>query len=249
MIVQQLRGGGLRLIEQHQHALVSGALAHAWRGLEPQPQILPHRLVMVCGLHDMPWVQHDKKPMIDQQGVVDFVRYPLQARLDLYRAGLDQLEAMDAYTALLTSAHYTRLMRRSATEAFLSHEEARQQRLLDRLPPHSVDVPADLFWLRLFDSLSLFLCMTPPQTRPEDHPAWLAPKNWARLPQGQSFDASWASPDHLCLDPFPLAHPITLSIPCLELGPCQDSRALLGDLQQEHLAWWRVTVGPPRPKA
>jgi hypothetical protein len=242
MIVQKLNSGGLRLIEQHQHALISGALAHAWTGLGPQPQRLSHRLVMACGLHDMPWLSADKKPIIDTEGVVDFVRYPLQPRLDLYQSGIDELEAVDTYVALMTSAHYLRLMRRSATPAFLQHEEARQKRLLALLPPDSVDVQGDLFWVRLFDTLSLYLCMTPPQTNPEDHPGWLAPPRWARLPQGQRFDVHWADPRTLTLDPFPLEHSLELAIPCTELAPCQDSRALMGGLKQDQPSWWRVCV-------
>lgn len=196
MIVQRTQGG-LRFITQRDHALLAGTLARAW-DVDLSPRCLE-----TIDRHDDPWIEEDQAPTADGQGGYhDFVTLDLATRLDLYTRGLDALGP--TYVALLTSLHYERLMGRSATERWKAAESARRAQLTEALFVDPDELEHDLSWLRFFDALSLYACMTAPDLDATNRPAWLNPDYWARDPAGRVLSPSWAGPEELVLEGAPI---------------------------------------------
>ncbi len=212
MIVQHLCRGGLRVIPQHEHALVSGAFAQAWR------KELGFDLVMAVAMHDFPWVEEDHRVhLTDDNTLMDFIHYPVDERLELYRRGVDKLETISPYSALTASLHYLTLMRQRATATYIHYEEARQRRLMTSPGLQAKNFKTALGYIRFFDALSLFLCMMAPEVVEEGKPSWLAPAVWAQAPGEEVLTLSWETPTCLRLSPSPLRQSLHFSIPCKHL--------------------------------
>ena len=201
MIVQR-RADGVRIIDQHEHGLLSGVLAGAWHAPRGFEQIL------LAGLHDLAWRRSDADPVFDPGlGLpYDFLTLPKAPRVVHYTEGLDELEQISAFAGLMTSRHYVSIVGRSAPEAWIEAERIRQARLRVRLSSWSDEgLDEALEWLRFFDTLSLFFCMTPPSALGvESLPGWLDPAVFARaVPESGPRPAfRWLSDEALAMDPF-----------------------------------------------
>lgn len=147
MLVQR-RGRTLRLVRQHDHAMAAGRMAHAWRGLGPRGRRgpadgpgaagagsdggrLPFRLVLAVALHDVAWRELDRRPRLDPERgrPFGFDEHPLAEKLEAYRRGLDEMEAVDPWLGLLGSLHYASFVGEDGAGAFLRREESRRRRL------------------------------------------------------------------------------------------------------------------------
>lgn len=131
-MIVQVRRAGLRLIRQHDHALMAGQLAHAWR---PEGDPLPFRLSLAVGLHDLAWRDLDREVRYDPATgrPHDFASYPLEPKLRAYSAGLDEMESLDPWVGLLGSLHYASFLDDERAPDFLAAERERQSRLRARL--------------------------------------------------------------------------------------------------------------------
>lgn len=245
-VIVQWREGGLRLIRQHDHGLVSGDLAHAWMEAEGAPPVSPI-LVTATALHDLSWRPADEVPSWNPATLRphDFQDYPADDKFSDVQDGLVLIEEVDAYAALLVSLHYATFP--GAPEWFVEGEEDRRDRLGDEI---GVAIPADdaieddLELLRLFDALSLYLCLTGPGTLPSGRPKWLGDQfsvnGWDDL-----LSARWAGPSALALDPWPFGSaPVTTEVPYRDLA-----RTSFDSEEQLVQAWnaaderiWRVTL-------
>lgn len=209
MIVQR-RGHSLRLIDQNDHAFISGELARFWIGLGV-PASVGLDTHMAIALHDASWMPSDAEPMRRPDGSApyDFQSLPLEAKKRLYRQGIDRLEAVYPYAALLVSIHYQAFIPKTELP-YHEHEHGRQQRLRAewrlRFPGERVD--RDYALLRLLDILSLRICMTQPGSYPEDWPAWVLQTTWMRRP----VHTHWERED-LVVDPYPFASELDLVVP------------------------------------
>ena len=200
--------GHVRLVTQAAHARLAGALARCWDVSLPQP------VLEAIDQHDDPWIETDASLRLDEEGgVYDFMTLPLDERLALYTRGIDAME--DPRVALLTSLHYVRLIKGQASEAWVAHERARQRSLAAALALDDATLATHLDWLRFFDVLSLYVCMTPPGASAAGRPYWLSPEVFARDPQGRRFVPRWGGPEHLVLEGAPMEE-VTFALPCTD---------------------------------
>ncbi len=218
MIVQR-RGPGLRLIEQHDHGLIAGEMAFAWREAEGSPEV-SEILVTATALHDLGWRRLDRVPRwsAETRGAVDFAEYRPGPKFRAAARGVEEVEELDPYAAMLVSMHYASFV--GAPRWFVEEQTARQEQLADEVDDDLPDpdaVETDLRLLRLFDVLSLYLCITPPGASPEGRPAWLGDQfevpGWEDL-----LTARWISDTALALDPWPFGEePVALEVPHRDL--------------------------------
>ncbi len=223
MLVQEL-GDRLRLIRQQDHAQLSGALAHVWR--DPAGEPLPYRLVWTTGVHDAAWIDLDRSPILNPESgrPHDFRRLPLARKLGPYRRGVARVAALDPYASLQVSRHYSSFLDADSgdaeVEAFLDTERERRAELVQRLPGRLREQPLlerELAYLKLFDTLSLYLCLTGPGVATETRPEWLVPDDEVETPEGRRVELSWRSEDKLVLDPAPLRPDVELRVPYRQL--------------------------------
>ncbi|MFW5740405.1 MAG: DUF3891 family protein [Myxococcota bacterium] len=213
MLVQQ-RTDAFHLIPQNEHALVSGEMARMWRGVANQPDVPALPAVLAIALHDSAWIETDEVPPFDPaRGLPhDFQSLPEDRKVALYGHGIDTLESIQPYAALLVSLHYDAFVHESEHPGFHQREVRRQQRLKAQLAPHIGDhqITRDIALLRLLDRLSLRLCLTPPNTVRDRWPSWVvAPAKWDEV----ELRTRWKDGDTLMFSPFPFAVPLQLTIP------------------------------------
>lgn len=235
MLVQK-RADGLRLIRQNDHALLAGRLATEWVGFEPQPDPLPFRATLAIALHDLAWARVDREPELAPTGLpyaFDTVDDPY--RLPLYAAGLDELERIDPYAALMASRHYLRFL--PIDPEFAPAEEARQKRLQKTLGASVGESDQLQYLLRHLDFLSLFLCLTDPAAI--DPAKWLEPEFVGQAPGG-TYQLAWADDQTVTANPFPFRRSLSLEWPIRDLpaGPFSSQEAL-------DAAW---AAAPPRSR-
>lgn len=217
MLVQIRRDGRLRLFRQHEHALVSGGLAAAWRGLGREPEWLSFELVLATALHDLAWRELDAQPRLDPDTgrPCPFHAFPLEEKLAAYRRGLDRLGRIHPYAGLLGSLHYTSFPEAGEAGAFQEAERERRERLrsvLDFGPEEEAGLRRDLGFLQLFDSLSIFLCLGPPSADVSAQPAWVEEAHHLVVPGDGAFHLTWADDDVVHADPFPFRETVDLRL-------------------------------------
>ncbi|MFW6200696.1 MAG: DUF3891 family protein [Gemmatimonadota bacterium] len=184
MLIQSRRDR-LRLIRQHDHGLVSGELAAAWEG-SLGSGAWDRVVVLAASLHDLGWRELDETPRWnhDTGRPYDFLDFPPEAKYEAASEGIDRIEELHPYAAVLASLHYSTFGSPGRPSDFAGDEEDRRVELLDSLgdeAPGPRQIQADLQALRLFDNLSLFLCLTPPGAEASSRPSWLTP-DLLRLP-------------------------------------------------------------------
>lgn len=205
MLIRQTHDDFECLTQEH-HALLSGLLAAEWT-----PSRLDPLLVHTIGLHDNPWRAADADPTFNPDTGLphDFITYPMEPKIELYRSGLDQLESVHPWTAYMVSRHYTTFAGTRDEEALTGPEQRRRDRLEDRLDEARLAEADDaLAWIKFFDVFSLHLCLTGPRAVADSIPRWLqAPSSWSEAPDGTDLELSWADDTTLQLGPWPFARP------------------------------------------
>ena len=106
MIVIHEPDNSLLLVWQRDHAASSAAMAEAWR----RPQVLEptmwRRFIEAVRRHDDGWTESEKAPILDDAGSpLDFKSIPTPHHVAVWRCGIDQAAAEDAYAALLVAQH------------------------------------------------------------------------------------------------------------------------------------------------
>lgn len=223
----QLRENGLRLIRQHDHALLAGRLAAAWQ-LPPAGPV-PWSTVLAVSLHDAMWISEDRGPRLDRSTgrPHDFASFPARLKRPMIADGVDRL-------------------RRVVPE--LGSAVADHHRALAEGPGPAPD-PV-LTRIRFFDVLSLVLCLTPPGSR--QPPSWLvdpppvAPDGFV-LPR-----VVWRDPDTAALSPWPfprLRDPQEWNVPFRDLpgGPWATGAELEAAWRQAPDARWPLRLAPGTP--
>ena len=205
MLIRPTTDATFECLSQEQHALLSGVLAGAWT-----PSRLDPMLVQIIGLHDTPWRAHDRTPELDPDAGLphDFISYPMGPKIEMYREGIDQLEALHPYAAYLVSRHYTTFAGTRDAAELTEPEAERRRRLEDELADDLVEAAdEDLGWIKFFDIFSLHLCLTGPGADPESIPRWLQdPTGWATAPDETELEIAWSDDATLTVDPWPFAH-------------------------------------------
>jgi hypothetical protein len=191
MLVQR-RGGALRLIRQHDHALLAGALAFCWRAADGGA--LSARTALATALHDAVWIAEDEQPRLDVASGAphDFTSLPGSEKRRFVERGLARMGQVDPDAAALVGAHH-----RALAEGV------------------QVDPASELAWLRFFDNLSLFICLTAPGSLPDARPGWLTAERI--VPPTGSLELRWTGDARLGLAPFPFGAPFSLAVPYRDL--------------------------------
>lgn len=261
MLIQYRRDGRLRLFRQHDHALASGALAAAWRGLDREPEPLPFEVVLATSLHDLAWRGLDRSPAVDpEEGrPLGFHEHPFLEKLSAYRSGLDEAEAIHPYAGMLGSLHYAHFVEseredrppseREEAAAFLEAEEARRRRLVERLDlglDEQAGARRHVRWLRMFDAVSLFLCLTPPPADGARRPEWVERARHPGTPDGGRFHLTWRDEEVVHVDPFPFGHAVELRLPYREFpaAPPRDEPVWRREWEAAPADVWWVSLRP-----
>ena len=222
MIIRE-REDAFVMIEQKDHALISGDLFANW-----QPQRLASRahtdaVRYAITNHDYGWHALDQMPFWnDVKGApYNFMDFPAIPKLIFYKYGIDELENLHPYAGLLASRHYVHLTTGdgeiAAAQEFIKLEQARQ----DRLKQEISDFDDALFefhyaMLAICDNLSLFLCLNEPGiSKAKEHPLF---QQGIPIPaaikqvQEDMFTIQWDGIDTIQLNPFPLQNTTTVQL-------------------------------------
>jgi hypothetical protein len=191
MLVQR-RADALRLIRQHDHALLAGALAFSWR--QGGGRALPWVTALATALHDVVWREQDERPLLDPTSGAphDFTTFPAPDKRRFVELGVERLAQVDPETAALVGDHH---------------------RTLAEGGPVAPDSP--LAWLRFFDNLSLWICLTPPGSVPEGRPGWL--RSATASPPTGALALGWDGDERVRLTPFPFGAPLSVAVPYRDL--------------------------------
>ena len=248
MLVQYRHDGRIRLFRQHDHALLAGELAAGWIGTARARTALPFDLVLAVALHDLAWNELDEFPVWDPEGrrPCAFHTYPLEPKIGAYRSGLDAVERIHPYAALLGSRHYTSLPDMQGLTELQESEAGRQARLRERLrlgPGDEARLERDLEYLKFFDILSINLCLTPPSASIEEQPEWLETAHHPETPEGGHIHVTWWDDDVVHVDPFPFRESLDVSLPFREIARELDGPdALAQEWEQASQDYWWLCI-------
>jgi hypothetical protein len=245
MIVRSLPGGVRILIDQHEHARLSGEMAAAW---DTGDGAIAPSVVEAARHHDYGWREWDRSPRLRaESGEPHSYRdVPPHDHLAIWERTVAAAWERGDGVGLLVSLHGCRFFARKERPedlAFLRRERERQGAVLgigaDRIPRHLPPaVAADHALMAFWDGLSLFLC-----DRWES--PWLveAPVSarMGRISVRREGEGSST------LTPFPFRHPLQLEIPARRVAgaPFGSQEALDAALHGAGRITlrWRLTPG------
>ena len=187
MIVRHQSDGSLILVNQSDHAKLSGILAAHWGNAQfmvPEPR---ESLIRAAAFHDCGWYSYETRPIYDleKKAPPNFPQAPLDTQqLKAFQGGLDWLWDIDPYAGLLISRHRTGLWRNRygsvafppppparvltpEVEAFIAFNEHKQEEALASLDRVQFLVNYQL--LQMLDLMSLFVCTSDPKEDRLEH--------------------------------------------------------------------------------
>lgn len=213
MIVRE-RPDSYVLVEQHEHARVSGEFARHWAAeLRPYDDT-----VYAVTNHDVGWRSLDAEVRFDPGSgrPYAFTDYPLEPKLRAYVDGLDLVEAHSPYAACLCSMHYASIVRNErapVAEEFVASELARQERAREGMSLEELgNLPYNFRLLQLCDSLSLFVCLNEPGRN--EHPYY---RDGLRF-MGETLWPVWEGSHTLTFKPNPFSEPFDIAVPFREIA-------------------------------
>ncbi|WP_028595999.1 DUF3891 family protein [Paenibacillus assamensis] len=193
---------------QHEHARFSGEIAAHLRSNLFENSNDIEAVVLAIQEHDRGWIRLDDTPIWNDRAAApfSFLDYPLLPKLVLYKVGLDEVEAMNDYAALLCSLHYSSFVHIQKSERldcihFIAHEKERQQQIRARLGELDEHMIASHFkLLQLCDDISLYVCMNEPGVSKENEHPWYK-EGFETIIQDQKINAHWVSANEIRIDP------------------------------------------------
>ncbi|MFC7062999.1 DUF3891 family protein [Halobacillus seohaensis] len=221
MIVNE-RDDQFLMINQHEHAMVSGELALQWKRKFLIRSKLREEADWAVSQHDRAWIPLDEHPIWNEASnrPYSFIDYPLKEKLSAYQRGVKEVSDRSIYAAILCSKHYQSFFSKDSEDPlviqFIMEEEKRRENLRTMM---KICVPSDIFQvhfdrLQFCDNLSLYVCMQEPGISKEQEVPWF--RNGFR----QQFDEApegvmprWIDGSHVSLDPFPFEQPLEVRIP------------------------------------
>ncbi|KHE72135.1 DUF3891 family protein [Halobacillus sp. BBL2006] len=221
MIVQE-RENEFLLIEQHDHAQISGQMVLEWKKNFLLRSKLREDADWAIAQHDRAWIPLDKNPKWndEENRPYSFIDYPLTEKIAAYQRGIEEVASQSLYAGMLCSMHYLSFFSEDSKDPeirqFISEEKKRQEDLFEAM---AMDVPKDIYLLhfkrlQFCDDLSLYVCMQEPGIPKEEEVSWF--RNGFR----QSFDfapdgimSHWVDEKQVSLKPFPFERPFEVQIP------------------------------------
>jgi hypothetical protein len=209
------------MIKQHDHAFLSGEITkHFNPALLNSDHHFGDTIDAACQ-HDRSWIGLDDTPIWNDEAGTPFTfsDYPLLVKMAFYKIGLDEIERVNLYSALLCSLHFCSFFTQSRNKdclAFLKEEAIRQKKLKKWLPEIDEELLQQHFRLLQFsDDLSLYACLNEPGTGKEDEHPWF--KNGFKNTEvfhkeDQRLVASWLNADEIKIDPSPFTSDFPLPL-------------------------------------
>lgn len=210
------------MIQQDHHAKISGNILERWRSeyfLGPE---FRESVEYATYQHDYGWREFDKQPFFNdkEHKPFSFFDFPDQPKIVLYKHGIDEVEKVDSYAAMLCSEHYKRFLvnnTSTSAQAFIKYEEIRQQKIIDTLDKfnkHLFEFHYGL--LQLADNLSLYICMNEPGTTKQNEHSFFKegiPTNTSlhRFCK-QTLQLKWLNEHTVMMKDFPFEGPITFKV-------------------------------------
>jgi hypothetical protein len=219
MIVREERDGSLVLINQTDHAKISGFFAAHWGNRDFERPHPYEPAVRAALYHDAGWNRYETSPRSDPQtgSVPNFLQVPTdRAQLAAFQWAIDWLTEIDPYAGLLISKHRTGLWRgrydaishppfsnanlSPGVEAFVADNEAKQKEQERAFDARELRVNYQL--LQFWDLLSLYFCMRPPV----DQYIEPIPQTYGQA-QGTRVMLKVVSAHEVAIDPYPFDVP------------------------------------------
>lgn len=222
MIIQE-KEKEWELVKQHDHARISWQIINNWN---PEWFAYPSRkkeVLLGVRHHDRAWISIDEQLQWDEEKEepYNFTTYPLTEKLAAYKKGINEVESMSSYAALLCSEHYTSFFKNKENKQpviyqFLNDEKQRREKIMIDLKGEVTpeEIKAHVKMLQFGDDLSLYMCLNTPGVRKENEYPWF--KNGFRqrfsfAPDG--INAEWKSESVIQLSPFPLEDETEITLP------------------------------------
>lgn len=204
---------------QHDHAVFAGEIANGFKESLFIDDALSKEVVLAVEQHDRGWIRLDDTPIWNDRtrAPFSFMDYPLLPKLVLYRLGLDEVEEMSAYAALLCSLHYSsfKLLRQSTVTdsvEFIRYETERQKRIRVHIHhPNESIILRHFKLLQLCDEISLFVCMNEPGVAKEHGHPWYR-EGFETTLNDQKIIARWTGETEINIDPFLFKHEMNVAI-------------------------------------
>lgn len=107
------RNGELFLVDQIEHARLSGDLVARWGNERFAAPVRRESARLAAAMHDEGWREADEEPLFNaaEGRPLHFLEIDTDAHVPLYGRGVDRVFARDPYAGLLVSMHWTGLYR------------------------------------------------------------------------------------------------------------------------------------------
>ena len=210
------------MIQQHHHGLLAGTLMSEWKeDMFPENQWRKSVLTAISH-HDRGWSPFDEQPFWNDEKSAPFrfTDFPLQPKIVLYRQGINEVEKMDAYAAMLCSLHYEQFIQtseESEAQQFKEEEQSRRQRLRQSIEGFDEQLFEDHFaLLQLGDNFSLYCCVNDPGSHKSDEHVFFrngipSPENFSELPTGR-IGIRFADAQMIRVQDFPFKHRFSIEV-------------------------------------
>lgn len=210
------------LVEQHDHAILSGDLFSHLRDDVVTGNFRSDVFFAVRN-HDRAWIGIDATPIWNdgQDSPYSFIDLPSLLKLPHYQYGIDWVECKNKYAALLCSQHYASFFSHTKDDAeleYYQYELDRQNRLLVKIGDVSENENNNhLDILKFFDRLSVYICMNEPGVSKDNEFSWYR-DGFAGTEQlfnanGDKIIAHWLNEKSVGLNVFPFTHKFEISVP------------------------------------
>lgn len=168
------------IVAQNDHAKVSKEIAENCKDDYFFSEKRKKEVILAIQEHDRGWIDPDASPIWnDKTGEpYSFIDYPTDLKTFFYKKGLDEVEEMSKYAALLCSLHYASFVQdaeESTVQEFWNGEKQRQDRLSRELgfegdEDKKKTMMYHLDLLKFSDFISLFICLHEPGDNDYTHP-------------------------------------------------------------------------------
>lgn len=238
MIIRTV-GDEIIMTEQHQHALLAGELAGQFRSSLFGEAARRDEVLLAVRQHDRGWRTLDETPVWNDRDELpfSFQDYPMLPKLLMYKSGIDEVEAMSGYAAVLCSMYYSsfepiRKGEEPGTRAFHEVELARQERLIRWLGhPDQALLAHHYELLQLCDGLSLYVCFNEAGVaKSEEHP-WYR-ESVGRL-GGVTYSANWQGKESVVVSPSPFARSFRATLRCKRVAKADRERLGIGEAYKQ----------------
>ncbi|MCM3443810.1 DUF3891 family protein [Metabacillus halosaccharovorans] len=217
------------IIEQHNHAVLSGDLFSYLQEEFFTGKELKQDILYATQYHDCAWIGLDAAPLWDDKknSPYSFINLPSSLKLPHYRYGIDWIEQRNKYAALLCSRHYSSFFSNSKSEdeiKYLQYEKTRQKRLCLELGIAIEDSNIHLEILKFLDNLSIYICINEPGVPKSDEFPWyqngFEGTELFSVEKSDRIVAYWLNEGYIGLTPFPFTRAFEVTMPTKIVGKC-----------------------------